>query len=170
MKFLTYLFFLCISNFCAMAQYGSAYHKADQQKLQQMRNEREADARKSASYNSNKSSSSSSKSGSVNNAGAELYEQWRRNSGKSTSSNNTNQTKTLSYNEKLQADWAKKEARFDELSKNVAKTPANYNKLISLAEQAGIENYIANRMLGYINVTEKRTIRSDESGYTYTAS
>ena len=51
--------------------------------------------------------------------------------------------------EKARSDaWEEKERRFNILSADVAKTEANYYKLISLAEQAGFDYYDAMRMNG----------------------
>lgn len=151
MKSFSFVACMLLCTRVSFAQYGDAYHAPNTLRLQQMRNEREAEMKRSVSYNRNTPSSSSyPKTGTV-----------QRNTA------TTQKTVQPSFNDKLQTEYNQKLSKFNQLAKGIEHTAANFNQLVGIAVAAGFDEYTAKRMLGYIDPSNKDILRNSGVGYNY---
>lgn len=124
----------------AKAQYGDAYHAPNQEairqatvKRQQAQSDQHFENIKPGAKPSTTTAPAATTTSSYNPYAAE------------------HQAKMAAYDAKQKAitdAWEAKESRFRELSADVPKNEANYNRLVELAEQAGFDYYDATRLNG----------------------
>ena len=120
------------------AQYGDAYHKANQEEIRKATQQRQQ-AQSDQHFKNIAPSNTKSSAASVLPTSTSTYSPYAA----------EHQAKMDAYNRKVQekADaWEAKERKFAALSANVPKNEENYRKLVALAEEAGFEYYDALRL------------------------
>ena len=120
------------------AQYGDAYHKANQEEIRKATQQRQQ-AQSEQQFKNIAPSTTKSSNTTVLPTSSSSYSAYA----------DEHQAKMEAYDrkEKARSDaWEEKERKFAALSANVPKNEENYRKLVALAEEAGFDYSYALRM------------------------